>query len=117
MYFILGMANYLQTFGSRLSQQNKRSLGYLKRDLSSFYGVDDFVGHLRKLGNHAIQRSTVDGSSRHKKIMSIAGVGRVSRLCKILVLSCHCHLKFNHNTIFTNITFELPSLGLLHLIP
>jgi len=71
-----GMANYLQTFGSRLSQQNKRSLGYLKRDLSSFYGVDDFVGHLSKLGNHAIQRSTVDGSSRHKKIMSIAGVGR-----------------------------------------
>ena len=73
------MADYLQTFGTRLVEQNKRSLSFLKRDLSSFYGMDDFVGHLRNLGNDAVQRSTVDGGNRYKTIMSIAEVGKVSR--------------------------------------
>ena len=86
IHFILGMADYLQTFGNHLIEQNKRSMSYLKRDLSSFYGMDDFVGHLRKLGNNAVQRSTVDGSSRHKKILSIAEVGKVSSLSKMLAL-------------------------------
>ena len=80
MYCILGMADYLQTFGNRLIEQNKRSLSFLKRDLSLFYGMDDFVGHLKSLGNGAVERSTVDGSARYKKIMSIAEVGNVSNL-------------------------------------
>ena len=76
--FVLGMKEYLRTFGDRIFEQNKRSLSYLKRGLSSFYGMDDFVDHLGRLGSNAVKRSTVNGRRRTSHIAGITQVGNVS---------------------------------------
>ena len=75
---ILGMNNYLQMFGDQLFEQNKRSLLYLKSGLSSFYGKDDFIGHLGSLGSDAIQRSTINEQRTTTHITGITEVGNVS---------------------------------------
>ena len=71
------MNDYLQTFSNRLAKQNKRSLTYLRNELSSFYGTENFVDHLREVGSNAISRSTISGAKRSKQINTLADVGKV----------------------------------------
>ena len=71
------MSKYLQAFTDHLTMQNKRSMSYLKDNLSHFYGTDDFVGHLGDLGSDAVSRSTVPSTKKNKQIMGITEIGKV----------------------------------------
>ena len=75
---ITGMKGYLRAFGDHLAMQNKKSLPHLKHWLSSFYGTDNFLSHLRDIGSKALSRSTVNRRKQNEEITSIADVGNVS---------------------------------------
>ena len=79
------MNKYLQTFSDHLTKQNKRSLSYLKDDLSLFYGTDEFVGHLRDRGSDAVSRSTVTRPKKDKQITDITEIGSVRNYKVILI--------------------------------
>ena len=83
---ITGMKDYLRAFGDHLAMQNKKSLSHLKRELSSFYGTNDFLSHLKDLGSKALSKSTINGPQRTKEITSIVEVGNVSD-CNIIFRS------------------------------
>ena len=87
LYYTLGMNKYLQVFTDRLTKQNRRSLSYLRDELSSFYGTNDFVGHLGDLGSDAVSRSTVPSTKKDKQIMSITEIGKVRNYEMILIIT------------------------------
>ena len=66
----------------QLSKQNRRSLSYLRSELTAFYGRENFINHLGNLGSDALGRSKVTGSSKEKQVMRLKDVGKVSILLK-----------------------------------
>ena len=71
------MNEYLQTFSNRLMMQNNQSLTYLRGELSSFYGMENFIEHLHGVGSNAISRSTINRAKRSKQINTLGDVGKV----------------------------------------
>ena len=72
------MADYLTIFSDRLSEQSKRGLAYLRSELSSYYGNDDFVDMLRETGHKAYSRTNIPATAKHTHLKSLKKVGKVS---------------------------------------
>ena len=62
-------------------------MSYLRDELSSFYGTNDFVGHLGGLGSDAVSRSTVPITKRNKQVMSITEIGKVRNYEMTLIIT------------------------------
>ena len=72
------MNSYLEAFKDHLTEQNMKSISYMRNDLSAFYGRENFIDHLANLGSDAVRRSAVTGAGEENQILGLAQVGRVS---------------------------------------
>ena len=96
-----------------LTKQNKRSLSFLRSELLSFYGMENFVDHLKEVGSKAIARSNINRTKRDKQIADITEIGKViGYLSNIIIMifpdtKLQCLLEvLGYHAIFLN---ALPS--------
>ena len=71
------MGQYLDAFKKNLETQGEQSVVYLRNELSSFYGMTNFLGHLDTLGSKAIARSHIHRGKRKKHMMVMSYIAKV----------------------------------------
>ena len=72
------MADYLETFSNRLSEHNKRGLVFMRNELASFYGNQNFVDSLHEIGHNSFTRSNIPEQRKEKHADML---GLVSEVC------------------------------------
>ena len=74
------MGKYLDMFKSNLDTQSEKNVLYLRNELASFYGMNNFVDHLDNIGSKAVSRSQIHGARKKKQMLAISNVGKVGNI-------------------------------------
>ena len=77
LLILLGMGYYLDMFNKNLDKQNEKSIFYLRNELTSFYGMMNFVQHFDDIGSKAVSRSQIHGTKKNSQLLAISYVGKV----------------------------------------
>ena len=85
----VGMGNYLHTFRENVEQQNLQSLPFLRQKMESFYGQEDFIGHLENLNRKALKRSNTPSSKQEEHTASLNHLGKVNICLKISIYAIY----------------------------
>ena len=72
------MGRYLDGFKKNLEAQSEKSVLYLRNELSSFYGMTNFLKHFDTLGSSAVARSNIHRGKKKKHMMVMSFIGKVN---------------------------------------